>query len=80
MSALKIPSELNSDLRHILGRPNFVCGPIARRLRELGYECKEKAEDEQALVIHTMLIYYDLYKENWMHEFNKMLRNELTPG
>lgn len=64
---------LEDDLKLILGRPNFTCGQIARRMREMGYECKEKAEMEQALVIHTMLTHYYKHGKKWRDEFNKYL-------
>ena len=66
--------ELNDDLKKILGRPNFACGTIASRLREKGFECETKAEAEQALVIHTMLTFYEEFGTNWIDEFNAYLK------
>ena len=66
--------ELNADLKKILGRPNFACGTIASRLREKGIECETKAEAEQALVIHTMLTFYEEFGTNWIDEFNAYLK------
>ncbi|MBW1791576.1 MAG: hypothetical protein JRJ14_04790 [Deltaproteobacteria bacterium] len=41
--------KLDSETIAILGRPNFACAGIARRLHDLGlYEVKTSAEDEQA--------------------------------
>jgi hypothetical protein len=48
--------DLNDETRWILGRPNFSCIGFANRLRQLGHEIENKAEDEQAAVIHWMLI------------------------
>ena len=67
--------EMDEDIKFILGRPNYFCGKIARRLRELGHECERNVEDEQALVIHTMLTYYYKYGKNWKDEFNKYLKD-----
>ena len=69
----KTQSELTSELEFILGRPNFWCGRISRRLREKGFTCKTKAEAEQALVIHVMLKFYNEYEEKWVKEFEKYL-------
>ena len=66
--------ELTEDLKWILGRPNFACGRIARRLRAKGYECEEKSEAEQALVIHTMIKFYEDNNENWKDKFEDYLK------
>ncbi len=63
--------NLNEELIFILGRPNFTCGKIAERLRKKGLKCERKAEDEQALVIHTMLMFYERYADQWLGHFNK---------
>lgn len=57
--------ELNDETRWILGCPNFVCGSIARALRALGQEIKERSEDEQAFVIHWMLTLYEAHGTGW---------------
>ncbi|MBR8054198.1 hypothetical protein [Burkholderia vietnamiensis] len=49
------PDELIDDLRHVLGRPNFWCGRIARVMRAAGADIKTKAEDEQAHVLHWLV-------------------------
>ena len=69
--------ELNEDTRFILGRPNFWCGSIARRLRELGHKIEEKAEEEQAYVIYLMLGLYEKHNGNdgWKQE-----RRDLVMG
>lgn len=66
-------NQLDETIKWILGRPSFCLGGIARRMRELGYNCPQKAEAEQALVIHTMLKYYLNHGENWKEEFEKHL-------
>lgn len=66
---------IDEDIKFILGRPNFACGRIAARLRELGYECETKAEAEQALVIYVMLTYQDKYGKDWTDELNKYLKS-----
>ena len=55
----------NKDVEFILGRPNFVCGGIARQLRECGKEIPEKAEAEQAAVIYFLLEMYEKHGDNW---------------
>ncbi len=67
-------SVLDDDIRLILGRPNFACARIANRLREMGYECEPKAEMAQALVIHTMLGFYQKHGKTWMEELNAYLK------
>ena len=67
--------DIDEDVKWILGRPNFQCGPISRRLREIGYKCDKKAENEQALVIHTLLKFYYEYGDSWRNEFEKFLKD-----
>ena len=62
--------ELTPELEFMLGIPNFRCGSIASILRGKGFKCKRKAESEQALVIHVMLKFYNLDRENWKQEFD----------
>jgi len=71
----QIDTELTPDLEFILGRPNFACGSLARRLREKGFKCKQKAEAEQALVIHIMLKFHNEYKNDWREEMEKYLKD-----
>lgn len=68
--------ELNKELISILGRPNFACARIASTLRSKGFKCPEKAEEEQALVIHTLLTFYDRYGDGWQIEFANYLSSE----
>ncbi|MBN3822293.1 hypothetical protein G3O00_01500 [Burkholderia sp. Ac-20384] len=49
------PDELTDDLRHVLGFPNFRCGPYAHLMRAAGADIKTKAEDEQAYVLHWLV-------------------------
>ncbi|MBY4799946.1 hypothetical protein K6W78_08005 [Burkholderia cepacia] len=49
------PDELTADLRHVLGFPNFRCGPYAHLMRAAGADIKAKAEDEQAYVLHYLV-------------------------
>ncbi len=57
--------EFTDDIEWILGRPNFVCGQIARILREGGIEIPEKAEAEQARVIYWLLEMHQQHGEDW---------------
>lgn len=57
--------DLNADLIEILGRPNFMCGDLAKLLRAGGYDIKCKAEHEQAAVIHFLLGHYLRHGSDW---------------
>ncbi len=67
--------QLNEDTRFILGRPNFWCHAIAQRMRELGHEIPNKAEEEQAHVINLMLEHYEKHGTNWRSELETYLRS-----
>ena len=54
--------EMNEDLLAILGKPNFVCGPIAHLMKAAGVvDMRPKSEDEQA---HVLLWLLRLYLEH----------------
>ena len=57
--------EMNEDLVEILGRANFACARIAACLRKSGVTIKEKAEYEQAYVIHFLLKMYFAHGTDW---------------
>lgn len=64
-SAEPCAPELTSDLREILGRPNFTCHFIAKALRVMGHSIASKSEDEQAVVIHWLLGIYLKHGPDW---------------
>lgn len=66
---------LSDDEKSIMGRPNFACGNIARRMREMGFEVAEKAEEEQAVVIWTMLEFYKEFGKDWSGKMSEFLEN-----
>lgn len=66
---------LSDDEKNIMGRPNFACGKIAHRMREMGFEVAEKAEEEQALVIWAMLEFYKEFGKDWSDKMNEFLKN-----
>ncbi|MDR7949171.1 hypothetical protein [Achromobacter aegrifaciens] len=66
-NARDAPPPLNDDLIEILGRPNFACGQLATLLRAGGHVIKNKAEHEQAAVIHFLLGHYLKHGNDW-HE------------
>lgn len=72
-------SEMDDDLRWILGRPNFACSGIAQHLRKQGQEVKCKAEDEQAAAIHWMLKLYVEHGPEWRKEASALLRECPNP-
>jgi len=57
--------DLDNDVEWILGLPNFKCGALARSLRNNGHTIKEKAEAEQAYVIHFLLNLYLTDRDTW---------------
>lgn len=67
--------EFTDEVKAILGRPNFACGQIARRLRELGKDIKEKAEDEQAHVIYFLLEMHEKHGKDYAKFVNKYLED-----
>jgi hypothetical protein len=73
MDELMLPEELTPNMRHVLGYPNFRCGAIARKLRQQGWQIPERAEDEQAVVIHWLLKLVLRHGENWCREGNRVL-------
>jgi hypothetical protein len=68
-------NNLSQDEKNILGRPNFACGQIAARMREIGFECPPEAEREQAMVIHTMLKFHEKYGTEWATKMTDFLKN-----
>jgi hypothetical protein len=69
-----LPFDLNHDIEWILGRPNFMCASIFRRLRELGHTIREHAEEEQAYTIFWLLQMYVKHGENWRFKVAEYLR------
>jgi hypothetical protein len=63
----------NSEVQWILGRPNFWCGPIAHQLVRLGHTIPQKAEAEQAYVLHWLLELYEKHGLRFRIEANKIL-------
>lgn len=72
-------TPLNEDTQDILGRPNFTCISIAQRLRELGRDIKNRAENEQAAVVHFLLNMYEQHGADWRERANEYLRTASTP-
>jgi hypothetical protein len=65
---------MNGDLLEILGRPNFMCSPLAECLRADGVEITRKSECEQAEVIRWMLNLYLLHGAEWRNAANTDLQ------
>jgi Lar family restriction alleviation protein len=65
VAAAAVLPELTSDLREILGRPNFTCHFIAKALRLMGFDIPQKSEEEQAVTIYWMLGHYLRDPVNW---------------
>lgn len=63
---MNLPDEMDEDLAEILGRPNFLCGAIARIMVASGeVAVRPKAEAEQAIVIHKLLGFYAAHGARW---------------
>jgi hypothetical protein len=78
--------EMDTHLRIILGKPNFMCVPIFTALRRMGQEIPSKAEAEQAHSILWMLNLYFEHGDAWSEEGEKILtqalkekQDEITP-
>ena len=67
--------ELDDNLRLILGRPNFSCITIAKALRIAGHAIEQKAEHEQAAVIHWLLGFYFSHGDNWIDASRAALKD-----
>ena len=65
---------LDEHVVAILGRPNFTCAHIAQILRKHGQEIAEKAEAEQASVIHWLLGVYQRHGADWQAQANATLK------
>jgi hypothetical protein len=65
IDALTTPPDLTAELRWIFGLMCFQCIHYAQGLRRLGHSIPEKAEHEQAAVIHWMLCHYLKDPVNW---------------
>lgn len=77
-SSAGFPASINDELIEILGRPNFACADLARILRIGGLEIKNRSENEQAVVIFTMLQHYVADPDHWKTNFGQMLSTMLT--
>lgn len=66
--------EMDKDLLEILGRPNFLCSPLAECLRADGVEIPRKSECEQAEVIRWMLNLYLQHGAGWRDAANTDLQ------
>ncbi len=72
--------EFDKEVEWILGRPCFVCGPIAHRLNELGHNIKPHAEEEQAAVLFWMLGLYEKHGAVWQQKAGEELQQALKEG
>ena len=66
---------LSDDEKYIMGQPNFTLIRIAHRMRDMGFEVAQKAEEEQALVIWAMLEFYKEFGKDWSDKMNEFLKN-----
>jgi hypothetical protein len=69
----------DSEIKYILGRPNFQVANIAKVLIRQGLyqeSLEHKAEAEQSMAIHFMLIHYFKYGSKWKDEMEKTLEGK----
>ena len=79
IDALTSPPELTAELRWIFGLMCFQCIHYAQGLRRMGREIPEKAEHEQAAVIHWMFGHYIKDPANWRHNATAEMK-AVTPA
>lgn len=70
--------DLNDDTEFILGMPNFQCGSLARGLRLIGEAIPNKAEKEQAYVIHFLLRLYEEHGSKWREVLTARMKEAQT--
>ena len=76
--SMVFPSEMTPELRDILGRPNFVCAPIAHIFQAAGADIPRKAEAEQAFVLHWMVKLYLAHGDDWQEQGERELKEART--
>lgn len=64
-SVRALPAELTPPVRRILGMMFWETGPIAGALRAAGKQINNRAEDEQAAVLHWLLGFALEHGLNW---------------
>jgi|GEM_PF-3612547 len=69
----------SKEVEFILGKPNFRCRQIARRLRERGHDIEKKAEIEQAKVLYWMLGLFFEHGEGWTQKADEYLHSKKEP-
>ena len=69
--------EFDEEVKWILGRPCFMCGPIAKKLRGLGHKIRSRAEEEQAMVIYWMLCLYEKHGKEWRQKATEELEKSI---
>lgn len=73
-----IPDKLTPELRHILGHMCFQFIQLAAVYRQAGHDIPKKAEDEQAYLMHRMLIHWQDSGESWNQSFEAEARDVFT--
>ena len=71
-------AKVSNEEKLILGRPNFLCGSIAEKMRQKGIECENKSEAEQALVVYTLLQFHAEYGVLWADKFGNFIKEDET--
>jgi hypothetical protein len=74
------PTTLTEELNDALGLMCFITGPIAHYLRTIGHKIKTKAEDEQAYVLHLLILTVLEHGANWRRVAAKKLLPPPTEG
>lgn len=64
--SLSFPRELTPELLDVLGLPNFQTGPMAHAFRDASRaEIRRKCEDEQAFILHWLVMLVLEHGEDW---------------
>jgi hypothetical protein len=74
-----LPPEMTEAMKCALGMPNFRCHPYAVKLRQLGHEIPERAEDEQAHVILFLLRFAIVYGDRAPAHIKQAFRLKREP-
>lgn len=80
-----IPPRLTDELKEILGLICFRAGPIAHGAQAAGFyiadtPIRHSAEDEQAFVIHRMLLAWAKHGADWRGAFEAAMMDAFEAG
>ncbi len=71
------PVESSQEIKDILGMMVFECSPIAHGFQAAGYDIPKRVEDEQAFVLHWLLLIALQHGPSWREIAAKRLNDVL---